>query len=147
MWAEYDYTNFPIVYVTFDKKINNEKEFNSFLQEWIKLYEKKQNFTFIFDTRKVGFININYCFKMKNFLRDLKKLKNQYLEKSIIILNNNYIKTMLNIVFKFQKPLAKVYLYNSWDRETKKDKLFDKNNLLNNIENNKHDDFTIIEPT
>ena len=83
---------------------------------------------------------------MKNFLRDLKKLKNQYLEKSIIILNNNYIKTMLNIVFKFQKPLAKVYLYNSWDRQTKKDKLFDKNNLLNNIENNKHDDFTIIEP-
>ena len=66
MWASYDYTNFPIVHVTFEKKINDEKEFNDFLQEWIKIYERQDNFIFIFDTRKVGYININYCFNSFN---------------------------------------------------------------------------------
>jgi hypothetical protein len=144
MWANYDTSNFPIVHVTFESKINEEKDFNDFLQNWIKLYERKENFTFIFDTRNVGFINISYCFKMKTFLGKIKKLPIQYLEKSIIILNNNYIKQLLNIVFKLQKPIATVYIYNSWDKKEKKDKEIDNNNLLDNINNNKLDDYIII---
>lgn len=145
MWATYDYSNFPIVHVNFDKKINNEKDFTDFLQNWIKLYERKQQFTFIFDTRNVGFINISYCFKMKSFLGKIKKLPIQYLQKSIIILNNNYIKQLLNIVFKLQKPIATVYIYNSWDKKTKANKIFENKKLIENIENNKLDDFLIIK--
>ena len=80
MWAHFNYVNYPIVEVLFDKNIENENEFKEFLETWLELYKKKKNFSFIFDTCNVGCINISYCSKLKNFINDLKKLPKQYLK-------------------------------------------------------------------
>jgi hypothetical protein len=140
MWAKYDYSNLPIVNVSFNRNIENEEEFKLFLKEWLELYKKQQMFSFIFDTTTLGMINISYCFKLKKFIGDLKKLPKQYLEKSIIIVSNKYIRQLINIIFKITKPLATVYIYEIKDQKLSND------NLINNIKNNKLDIFKIIYP-
>ena len=106
MWAHYDYSNYPNVKVNFEENIKDESEFTDFLNKWLELYKKQQKFTFIFDTTNVGLIHVSYCYKLKKFISQLRQLPNQYLEKSIIIVSNKYIKHLLGIIFKITKPLA-----------------------------------------
>jgi hypothetical protein len=47
---------------------------------------------------------------MSQFISKLKKEPKQYLKKSIIIVNSNIVKYMLNIIFTYQTPVAPVYL-------------------------------------
>ena len=49
-------------------------------------------------------------FNIPLYVQKLKKLPNQYLEKSVIIYNNSWIKYLLVLIFKIQKPVAPVYL-------------------------------------
>ena len=42
MWANYDYSNQPIVKVIFEKSIKDEEDFNQFLKEWVTLYDNKR---------------------------------------------------------------------------------------------------------
>ena len=138
MWANYDYSQFPVVYVKFNQYIKSDKDFNDFLTQWILLYQNKKEFTFIFDTSDVSAPNISYCFKMRKFIKKLKKFPYQYLQKSIIIVSNPYIKYLLYFIFNVQKPVATVYLYTINDKEV------NYNLLLKNIENNELQEFTIV---
>ena len=47
------------------------------------------------------------------FLKELKKKKIQYLEKSYIIVNSNHVKNLLNFIFKIQSPIADVFITDS----------------------------------
>ena len=143
MWAYFDKTNFPLVKVTFSESIDAEEDFNLFLKEWLQLYQDKKEFSFIFDTKNVGMVNISYCFKIKKFMTKLREFPKQYLQKSLIIVYSSYVKYLLNFIFKLTKPLATVYIYNNNDNTESLD--IDK--LFKNIEENKELElFTIIKP-
>jgi hypothetical protein len=141
MWANYDYHNFPIVSVKFNNKIENESDFTQFLKKWILLYNDKKDFTFIFDTLNVGIPNMKYCYRMTKFISSLKNFNHQYLQQSIIIVSNKYIKYLLNLIFRLQKPVATVYIYN-----VTKNNPYDYHILLNKISKNELDDFSIVYP-
>ena len=104
MWCKFDKTNLPIVRISF---------FDDFLNKWLQLYEAKENFYFIFDTRDLALLNIKYAYKMSNFIKELKKRDKQYLKKSIIIVKNKYIQFLLNIVFSITRPVADAYLFSN----------------------------------
>ena len=110
MFVEFDDTKYPVVRVNFSGVIRNESDFNEFTNKWIELYSRKSNFTFIFDTRNMGMMGPKYCFKMATFIKNLKKRPVQYLEKSIIIVSNRYIRLLLWLIFSIQKPVAPVYI-------------------------------------
>ena len=109
MFVDFNYNNFPIIYVTFGKLETNE-EFNMLVDEWLKLYDKKVYFTFIFDTTNLEVYNIKYSFKMSAFIYRLKREPIQYLQKSIIIVKNNFIQYLLDLIFFIQSPVAPVYI-------------------------------------
>ena len=118
MFATYNYSLYDtksIVHVKLNKNIENNNDFNTFLNEWRELYEKKKNFIFIFDTSNVGFIPIKYSIQMSLFIKKLKKEKHQYLQKSIIYVNNNIVKRMLDFIFMLQPPVAPVYIIDNKD--------------------------------
>ena len=125
MWAQYDYSKKPIVKVIFDKNINDEEDFKEFLKEWVALYDNKKDFFFILDTRNVGLIKMNYVNKMVKFIKKMKQFEYQYLQSSVIIVNNTIIRYLLNIIFNLTKPLATVHIVSD-------KKILDK---FNNIEN------------
>lgn len=112
MFANYNYDNFPIVKVTFEEGPNSNIEFEQFTDKWIELYDKCENFTFIFDTTSMKNPEYKYSLKMAQFIKKLKKRDIQYLEKSIILINSNKIKYLLDGIFLIQKPVAPVYIYN-----------------------------------
>lgn len=130
MFAEYNYENFPIVFVSFSESINSENEFDQFLNEWLILYHNRQDFSYIFDTRNMKNISIKYAIKMTLFIKNLRKQPYHYLQKSLILVNDKHIKRLLDFVFTLQSPVAPVYLWhiNSIDNDE-----YDKEYLINTL--------------
>ena len=120
MFAKYDYTNFPFVNIYLTGTIENKDDFLNFTNQWLKLYNKKENFEFIFNTYNCGLINPKYCIFMALFIKKIKQQKIQYLQKSTIFVYNKYIFQLLKIMFYIEKPVAPVEI------------IF--NNKLNNLE-------------
>jgi len=112
MFAEYDRTHFPLVKVTIIG-IPSNNDFDLFLEEWLRLYEEENDFMFLFDIRFLGEVSLKYCVKMSMFIYRLRKRPYQYLQKSMILLNNNNVKRLLDFIFVLQPPVAPVYLYNT----------------------------------
>jgi hypothetical protein len=142
MFAEYNIDNLPNVFVTFSSTITDENEFDNFLLEWLNLYHKKEDFNFIFDTRRMKDINIKYAIKMSLFIKKLKKQDYHYLQKSLILVNNNKIKKLLDLVFILQSPVAPVYIWNT--NCINNEEFIIKINELN--ENNIDDNIILIKP-
>ena len=88
--------------------INNDVEFQSFLDGWMELYNSERDFVFIFDTREVGWVNPKYAFKMAKFIRNLKKRDYQYLKRSSIIVNSFWVNALLSLIFAIQSPVCPI---------------------------------------
>ena len=136
MFAEYNYDNFPIVFVSFSESINSETEFDQFLNEWLILYHNRRDFSYIFDTRNMKNISPKYAIKMTLFIKNLRKEPYHYLQKSLILVNDKYIKRLLDFVFTLQSPVAPVYLWqiNSNDNEYDKQYLINTLNTINRLD-------------
>ena len=126
MFVQFNYDNFPNVHVTFGK-LNSNEDFNILTNEWLRLYEQKIPFTFIFDLSNLEVYNIKYSFKMSAFIYKLKKEPIQYLQRSIIIVNNSFIQSLLDLIFFIQSPVAPVYI------------IRDSNNVQKILDNNLND--------
>ena len=97
MFANYDFTEYhekSLIKVNFSSRIENDGDFQDFLNKWLLLYELKKHFTFIFHCQNVGYVPIKYALKMSLFIRSLKKNDVQYLEKSIIYIPNSSAKRL-----------------------------------------------------
>jgi hypothetical protein len=112
MFADFDESSFPIVNVILHEGPLNDNDFNLFIQKWVEYYNNKQFFSFVFDTTELKNPSFKYALKMPIFIYYLKKRNIQYLEKSIILINDNKIKYLLDFIFSVQKPVAPVYIYN-----------------------------------
>lgn len=134
MFAKYNYDNFPVVFVTFSESINSENEFDQFLNEWLLLYHNAEDFSFIFDTRNMKNIHIKYAIKMTLFIKNLRKQPYHYLQKSLILVNDKYIKRLLDFVFTLQSPVAPVYLWHINSDELDKEYLINTLNTINRLE-------------
>tara|TARA_R110001592_G_scaffold136665_1_gene353927 strand:- start:573 stop:971 length:399 start_codon:yes stop_codon:yes gene_type:complete len=117
MFAEYNYDFFPIIKVKLNN-VDNDNDFDNFLQSWLNLYIQQKDFTFIFDTTNVSDVPFKYSIRMAEFIRRLKKDNSyHYLQKSIIIVNSVFVKRMLNIIFNIQSPVAPVYILDDEKQE------------------------------
>ena len=108
MFAEFDYSSFPIVNVKINSKVDDDEDFELFLNSWRKLYDDEKNFSFVFDTKDVGWIPLKYSFKMSMFIKELKQRNIQYLQQSTIHVYNNTVMNLLSLIFIIQKPVAPV---------------------------------------
>lgn len=133
MWSLYNYTNFPVVYVSFHGNLNNKEKFNGFINNWKRLYQERNPFSFVFDTKHCGHVNIKYCFRMSAFIKKLKHEQKQYLQKSIIIYYRGWIKSLLQLTFSIQSPVAPVYLVNGNDNKEETIRLLNNNIIPNNV--------------
>jgi len=126
MFATFNYEHYDSKSIVFVKLTNviNDTSFNMFIKEWIQLYRAQKKFTFVFDTTDVGFIPLNYSIMMSSFISKLKKEPRQYLQKSIILIKNNFVKYMLDFIFYLQPPVAPVHIVQNKD---------DINNIINGI--------------
>jgi hypothetical protein len=110
-----DDTNFPIIKIKLIGDITKDS-LNKFFNVWLNFYKKKKNFYLLFDICEVNNPSIKNGFQLARFIQKIKNKNPQYLKKSILILNNNYIiRKIMGIVFKITPPAAPLYLY--WKHE------------------------------
>lgn len=111
-WATYDTTSFPHIKVTLNGSIKDDADFNHFTQQWLNLYEYKQDFYMTFDASDVGMVNPKYAFRMSSFIRRLKYMNAdyEYLKASNIMYDSFYVKMLLKLIFAMQSPVAPVTL-------------------------------------
>lgn len=113
-WATYDDSTWPVVHVSMKGTIKNDNDFLDFVNDWLGFYNRPGNFTFIFDTSDVGFVNIKYAFRMSKFIKELKEKISQQkcntLSRSFIVHNSFYVKILLKLIFFMEDPVAPVYI-------------------------------------
>ena len=100
-WASYDTSSFPDVKIKMSGKIENQKDFDNFIEGWRDLYKRNERFTLTFDTKEVGMVSMKYAFQMRSFIRELKSNFEEAvrLEKQIFM----------------EKPVADVIIQNESD--------------------------------
>lgn len=110
MFFKYNYDNFPNIYIDLSGYINNDDDFKLFTQEWLSIYERKQQFTLFFNTKNLQGSNLKYTIYMAFFIKKIKSLKYNYLIESKIYIYNKYIFKLAKLIFYFEKPIAKIEL-------------------------------------
>ena len=110
MFEEYKIDSHPKVEVTFGKTIKNDEDYKEFVRGWLKLYQNEKPFYLLMDTSNTGLVPIKYCFEMGRFIDYLKKNKKPYLKYSIILVKNQFVLTLLKLIFKISSPVAPVYI-------------------------------------
>lgn len=133
MFAQFDYDLFPIVIVTLGENLDNDSEFQSFLNEWTVLYMGNKPFTFVFNTSWVSYISPRYCLLLSMFIKNINKKKNKNLLETYVIISkvNNIILKILDMVFYIQEALTPVYITNK-DTTIIVDYIKNPNKLLEN---------------
>jgi len=116
MWATFDDSKFPLIRVKLVGKIHNNAEFNNFITKCESYNSRREPHVFIFDSREVGNVNIKYAFKMAKVIKKIKR-DEQFLKSSIIIVENRYLRVLLDLIFKLQKPVANVYMTRNADEK------------------------------
>ena len=102
MWATFDDSEFPLIRVKLVGKIQNNEEFNNFITKCESYNSRREPHVFIFDSMEVGNVNIKYAFKMAKVIKKIKR-NEQFLKSSIIIVENKYLRVLLDLIFKLQK--------------------------------------------
>ena len=62
------------------------------------------------NTQECGRIPLKYSYDMAKRISKIKKLKKQYLDRTIVIIQSKWIKKLMCLLFKIVKPVAPVYI-------------------------------------
>ena len=97
MWANYDYSKFPIVKVTFNEKIESEEDFNDFLSQL-----KNDNKTNKYYSR----INAIGIYKLVSEIPFFKNLKDEDINKEVSSISES-------IGFQYSRVEKDISMYKS----------------------------------
>lgn len=139
MFAEFNLKNWPLVIVKFNE-LKEDNEFKYFLKQLEDLYNAKQYFSILFDSRNISGNLWGWLYKMAFFMRKIKKKNPQYLKIVMFIYNGSYFYYIMNlVVFAIQRPFSKVYAY-----QTKETEIIDLVELFRTRDQNQ-EKFTILD--
>ena len=150
MFSKFIEKDFPRVNVKFSRNITDDEDFNNFLNNWLKIYEKKKDFYFIMDTNDTGYVPIKYCLEMSNFINEIRRNEIRYLKFSIILVSNTLISYLLKVIFMVSPPLAPLYIVKTEEEKKKLEDILNQKylkppNLCNNINMNSTDSIDYID--
>ena len=102
---------FPTVEVkiTNDTDVDNHS-YKNFMDYWEYNYKLKKHFHLFMDLESLSMPNMGLCVDFIRRQKEMKKSKVQYLDYSVVVVNNNFIKTVLNGIWRICPPLNTVYL-------------------------------------
>ena len=111
VFYKFNYKNFPTVEILFEGEINDD-DLDCFFNEWLEIYDRKDDFRLIFDITKMETPSMSFAYKLATFIQKIKKITPQYLKQSIIIMNDGwFLRALFNTVFSITSPAAPLYIY------------------------------------
>lgn len=106
-------SKFPVVTVVRSEYSTSDDEIYEFRDYWKKMYERKQNFTFILVLDKVKDFQLKSAYLTAKVIGEMKKEPEQYLKKTIIIFKDQMLINIISLLSKIQKPISQMFLLNS----------------------------------
>ena len=106
-------SNFPVVTVVRSEYSTSDDEIYEFRDYWKKMYERKQNFTFILVLDRVKDFQLKSAYLTAKVIGEMKKEPEQYLKKTIIIFKDQMLINIISLLSKIQKPISQMFLLNS----------------------------------
>jgi hypothetical protein len=115
----------PQVWVRFDG-LPREEQFDDMLRNLTRLYERKQTFSLLFDTRRLGIIPPGkYAPKMSQWIHDHRDDARTWLRCSSVIVENHAVRAFIKLLLTMRPPSAPLKVCNTlresveylgWDR-------------------------------
>tara|TARA_A100001035_G_C27645677_1_gene436762 strand:- start:327 stop:857 length:531 start_codon:yes stop_codon:yes gene_type:complete len=107
---------YPYVYITFNsKQITDDINLEVFFNIWLSIYDENKPYILVFDGTYIDYAKPTFIYKFARFMKKLRAKEPQYLQYSIIIVDNSLMRGLMNMVFRIQKPIAPVYMCKSAD--------------------------------
>jgi len=108
---------YPYVYINFNiSHVVDDSNLELFFDTWLSVYNEQKPYIIVFDGTLVEYAKPKFIYRFAKFMKKLKKQSPQYLQYSIIIINNSLMRGLMNMVFRIQPPVAPVYLCENADK-------------------------------
>jgi hypothetical protein len=114
-FASFDLSNYPLVVVTLCGTPRDECEFESYLEDFKKLYKRKKTFCLIIDSRNVGWIPFTYLYRQAMFLKEVESLSRKYITRTAIIITTKLADCFLQSIFYIQPPVSLTETFDDYD--------------------------------
>ena len=102
---------FPTVYVDFtNENDNNNEYYNKFISYWEEQYIKKKHFHYVMNLQELSLPNMGLMIDFVKRQNKLRLSKIQYLDYSIVVINNSFISFILEKMWKICPPLNTIYI-------------------------------------
>ena len=83
-----------------------QNEYDHFIFNFYFLFKKKVNFKIIFDLSNITVKDFLYSKQFINFMKENKPKTEKYIDKTAIIIPNEFIRKNINfLIFNFYKPI------------------------------------------
>ena len=105
----------PIVIVRFQGVPTCDGDINHYLDEMQKVYDKKEPFVVVYDTRGVGMISPRYIQMQANFMRAKEQQTRHLLLRAAVVVSSQLTRTLLNMLFKVKKPACPLEVFEQMD--------------------------------
>ena len=110
MFVNFELDKFPLVLVKFGSTISGQEDLDIFFNQWLQFYQDRKHFTYLLDTSECGKIGISYCRYIAKNISQIKKEKEHFLERTIVIISSKWITYLMKFLFTLIKPVAPVYI-------------------------------------
>jgi sugar/nucleoside kinase (ribokinase family) len=102
MYAEFHRAKAPLIIIEFTGEKANAQNFDVYLKGLEENYAAKEKIALVFDTRRALDLNPRYQLKQAQWLRQNKKLIEDYCQGVAYVVPNSLMRNMLGLIFKVQ---------------------------------------------
>lgn len=86
-------------------KEDQERRFEAFLQDLSRVFDRKVNFTMMFDVTKIGAsVPLSFVRSLAHWMAQMEEQIREWLDATAVLVTSVYIKIFLQAVFKIRKP-------------------------------------------
>ena len=103
-YAEFDFSKFPAVTITFNNVEPTNEEFYEYLEEILRIYNRKEKFVLIFNASKAKYLKAELRVDQGNWIKKHEELIKKYCLGNAYIISNPIIKIVFNCILAVNKP-------------------------------------------
>ncbi len=105
-FASFDIHDDCIVHIKFANFSPTDNQFRRFLIDLKSVLDQHHEFTLFVDTTDLPSTRLAYALQVAEFMRDNRLLFKEYCKASVLVINNDVVRTLLQTIFKIQKPVS-----------------------------------------
>ena len=110
-----DDSRWPMAVVHLEAAPKDMADFERYLGEIDALYERKERFVFVFDARKVGWLEFPYLIRQAQHMIDNEANTIEWISKTAIVAPHPITQGLLRMLFLLRTPSCPTLVFSGYD--------------------------------